>query len=254
MSLNKETGIVLFSRNFPNADSIVTLLGSTKSKTKYALKGIKKSKNRPIVSSEIGSLIAIDYYDHEKDGVKMIKEVNILNRFDAIKSSYGGFLILSYTAELLDKILPDGESYPKIFKLYFEFLTSLNSNEYSPLVLPFFKVKLLAQIGLFSGEFICHFCGQEVLEKKSVFVNPENWEVVCGDCQHVSKNYKTEVSLLSAMMKAKYKNLKSVEIPVSVIKEADSLLNIFLKYYLGASLKTADTFYKSISENYEFHC
>ena len=119
MSLDKETGIVLHSRNCSNADAIITLLGSKHAKTKYTLKGIKKSKNRPIVASEIGSLISIDFYNHEKNGNKIVKEASVMNRFDKIKSSYGGFLILSYTSELLDKILPDGEFYPKIFRLYF---------------------------------------------------------------------------------------------------------------------------------------
>ncbi len=254
MPLEKETGIVLHARVISDADALITILGSVHSKAKYLLKGIKKSKNRPIVATEISALIAVDYYSHEKEGNRIVKEVNVINRFEKIKASYGGFLLLSYTSELLDRLLPDGEFHPKIYKLYLEFLLMLESEGYAPLILPFFKVRLLSAIGLFSGEFNCIFCHKEVLEKKSAFLNPENWEVICGDCQHIQKNLINEIRLLKAILHTRYSNLRNRTVPMSLVIEADFLLNSFLKFYIGRSLKSGDLFYKSLKEDYEFPC
>lgn len=233
-------------------DALITVLGKTQPKAKYILKGIKKSKNRPIVASEISTQIQLDFYSHEKDETRIVKEVSVVNRFEKIKSSFGGFVLLGYTSELLDQLLPDGESHTAIYKLYLEFLNTIDENGYSPLIMPFFKIKLLAAVGLFSGEFRCIFCNMDVLEKKSAFINSENWEVTCGDCQNIQKNTINEIRLFNAIMKNRYLNLKNKSIPLPQIIEIDYLLNSYLKIYIGKPLKSANILYKSLKENYEF--
>ena len=67
MSLLKKRGIILQSTTYSEADALITLLSEDGIKEKFLIKGIKKSKKRPIVASEIGTLIHIDYYYHQKD-------------------------------------------------------------------------------------------------------------------------------------------------------------------------------------------
>ena len=118
MSLLKERGIVVASKLMGEADAVITLLCESGNKSKYRLKGIKKSKNRPIIASEPGTFISIDFYLHKNVEIFNVKEVSVIERFENPKTSYEGYLLITYFCELIDTILPNGDSHAKCFDLF----------------------------------------------------------------------------------------------------------------------------------------
>ena len=130
MSLIKEKGIVVSSKLVGEADALITLLGESGSKAKYRLKGIKKSKNRPIIASETGSYISIDFYLHKNEEIHNVKEVSITERFEKPKATYEGYLLVTYFCELIDTVLPNGDSHARCFELFYAAMLALNAGKF----------------------------------------------------------------------------------------------------------------------------
>ncbi|MCZ8154597.1 MAG: DNA repair protein RecO, partial [Leptospira sp.] len=86
MALKKEKGIVIQSMDFGDSDRMISIAGASEIRMKFVSKGIRKSKRRAISSTELGSLVELDFYDQNEKEWKSIKEINLINRFDSVKS------------------------------------------------------------------------------------------------------------------------------------------------------------------------
>ncbi|HNI91176.1 MAG TPA: DNA repair protein RecO, partial [Leptospiraceae bacterium] len=239
------------TRQVGEADAVITILGESGTKAKYKLKGIKKSKNRPILASELGALIAIDYYQHKNEEIHNIKEVSLIERFEKIKETYEGYLLITYFCELMDTILPNGDSHEKCFELLNAAFHAINEENFQPLILPFFKLKLLSVLGLVSRELICHSCEEDMLLKNAASINSIHLDITCGDCMPPSKNQISIIKLMDRIFKSRYATLSKEETPISLISQLDQILNDYLRAYLNVTLKTFDLFYKSLGGKYE---
>jgi len=253
MSLIKEKGIVVSSKLVGEADALITLLGESGSKAKYRLKGIKKSKNRPIIASETGSYISIDFYLHKNEEIHNVKEVSIIERFENPKATYEGYLLVTYFCELIDTVLPNGDSHAKCFELFYAAMLALNAGKFQPLILPFFKLRLLSLLGIVSKDFTCSICDEPVLTKNSASLQYMNLEMTCGDCHPPNKNQILSIRLMDKIFKNRFAILSQEEIPIAVIVELDQILNDYLRAYLNVTLKTFDLLYKSMGTGYEIH-
>jgi DNA repair protein RecO (recombination protein O) len=245
MSLSKDSGIVVESRPFGETDKIITLISQSGDKPSFILKGIRKSKNRPIVATEIGSLIEIVYYKHGHKEVYHAKEVHVQERFDSLKSNYLGFLVTNVFCEITNRLTPPGGEYKNIFELLQAALFSLNQNGFSILSVPFFKIRLLRALGLVSGEFICLNCESDIFAKNSASINSFNLDIYCNDCKQ-EKNQIEILKLMKAMTIKSYSNLKLETIPISLIIELDQIFSNYMHHSLHIDFKSPEILYQAV--------
>lgn len=253
MSLRKDSGIVLQSKVFSDSDVIFTLLGESQPKSRYIVKGIKKSKRRPIVACEQGSYIQLDYYFHINRDMYNIKELTVVNRFENAKQNYCGFLLIAYLCDLIQAFYPDGDVYHKSFKILYLALNYLNSGQYRPVLIPFFKIRILEEIGLISRELICHSCNRPFTELESCHLEAWNFEIICSDCNTISHNSKPILALLSELFYKNYKTLLADKIPISLLIELDRVLNLYIQAYLNRTIKSHSLLYKELGNHYEVY-
>lgn len=90
MAIRKERGIVIQSRDIGDSDRLISLAGESQSRMNFLSKGIRKSKRRAIITTELGSLVELDYYDQAEKDWKSIKEIHLVKRYDELKSDYLG--------------------------------------------------------------------------------------------------------------------------------------------------------------------
>ena len=181
------------------------------------------------------------------------KEVSVIDRFENPKGSYEGYLLVTYFCELIDTILPNGDSHTKCFELFHAAMSVLNAGKFQPLILPFFKLRLLSLLGLVSKEFHCSICEEPLLTKNSASLHFQNLEMTCGDCNPSKKNQILSIRLIDRIFKTRFANLSQEEISFSVIVDLDQVLNDYLRAYLNVNLKAFEPFYKSIGTKYEIH-
>jgi DNA repair protein RecO (recombination protein O) len=249
LSLLKKRGIILQSNTYSEADALITLLSDDGFKEKFLIKGIKKSKKRPIVASEIGTLIQIDYYFHQNNSTFfLVKEISLEKRYDIIKNNYISTLILCLFLELIEKTLPEGYADPKHFKLLYSALEALEIFGSKILILPFFKFKLLLSLGVVPREYNCQKCGEGILTKDTAKINLVTLEAICGDCEIFSENDIEIIRLFKGISKKSYDLVVTETIPEVLLMRADTILDKFIISSLGISPKSSEMLYRSLHE------
>ncbi|MCW7471471.1 DNA repair protein RecO [Leptospira kanakyensis] len=246
MAIRKERGIVIQSRDIGDSDRMISLAGESQVRMNFLSKGIRKSKRRAIITTEIGSLVEVDYYDQAEKDWKSIKEVHLVNRYDELKSDYLGTLFVLYVAELTSFLYPEGESHPFLFQLLSGSLDTSNEKGFQKQILPFFKLRALAHMGHFPTEFYCHTCGEEVLLKPAAYLSVAEREFLCSDCHPLPKDHLPVLKLFHTMLSKKFSNVLGIFPGESEYRDGDLILNQFLRSLFGKELKSYFEFYKTI--------
>ncbi|EPG76162.1 DNA repair protein RecO [Leptospira fainei serovar Hurstbridge str. BUT 6] len=247
-ALRKAKGIVMESRILPEGDAFLRLLPEEGEVSSFRVKGIKKSKSRPIAAVEPGSLTALDYYMTQGRDTYNVKEIGLIERFDNAKKGYAGTVLVSYLVELVSSFLTEGGVHPQEYKLLYAALKELDEGGYRPIFLPFFKFKLLYVAGFLSKEISCSVCGKELGEMSSCSLEDEHFDVICGDCRTPHPDRIGLVRLIYDCLRSRYKDLKEEKISLELLKEADRLSNRALKPLLGRRLKSEAMLYESLGE------
>ncbi|TGN18184.1 DNA repair protein RecO [Leptospira idonii] len=246
MALKKERGIVIHSMDFGDSDRLISLAGENHIRMKFISKGIRKSKRRPIASTELGSLVEIDFYDQAEKDWKSIKEIVLVNRYDHLKSNYTGTLFLMYLTELTSHLYPEGELHPFLHQLLSGSFDHCSEHGFRAEILPFFKLRALANLGHFPTEFYCVSCGEEVLAKSRSFFSWENREFLCGDCHTLPKDQSSMLRLFHQILKTRFSLFLAARPGSDAIREADYVLNQYLRSITGKEMKSYFEFYKTI--------
>ena len=246
MPIAKETGFVINTRVVNEIDCIFTLLCENSPKAKFIIKGIKKSKTRSILATEPASLVSVDYYA-KGEFLHNVKELTLIERYEKAKTGYTNYLLVSYLCEFTDMFLAEGETYSKCFKIFHALMKVLENDGFQMILLPYYKFKVLLELGFLAGEFYCHECGENVLEKTNSYIDPYTMEIICSDCQNTYKNNIGIIRLLNLLSSSRYSILKELEIDKSLLLETDRILNCYIRNHLHRDLKTDDLLYKSLS-------
>lgn len=250
-ALKKTKGIVMESRILPEGDAFLRLLPEEGEVGSFRVKGIKKSKTRPIAAVEPGSLTVLDYYYTQGRETYNVKEIGLIQRFDRAKTGYTGTVLVAYLVELVSAFLTEGGSHPREYKLLLAALKELDEDGYRPVFLPFFKLKLLYVGGFVSREMECASCGKTVSEMQACSLEESHFEIVCGDCQTPPSDKLGLVRFLQDCLLLRYRDLKEKKISLELLKEADSLSNRALKPLLGKRLKSEAMLYEALGDGLE---
>jgi DNA repair protein RecO (recombination protein O) len=250
MALKKERGIVIQSLDIGDSDRMISLAGASDIRLKFISKGIRKSKRRAISSTELGSLVEIDFYDQLEKDWKSIKEINLINRYDQIKSTYPGTLLMIYFCEMISTLYPEGESHPFLYQLLTGSFEYTESNGIKLALLPFFKLRALANLGHFPTEFFCHTCGESVFNRKSAYFDLENREFLCGDCHTLPRDQLMMIRFFHTILVNRFSKVMELHPARDLIKETDQVLNQFLRSITGKELKSYFEFYKTIGDSF----
>jgi len=249
LSLVKDIGIILESRELAEADCDLTLLTESGYKQRILIKGIRKSKKRPIVASELGSVIELEYYKHPGKEIYLSKEVSIRERYENLKSTYLGFLVVCAVCELTNKLTHFGEEFPLVYKLITTAFQNLSQQKIDILLLPHYKLRLLTILGLASKEFYCHSCEENIFTKNKACILEGSLDIYCGDCRMIEVSQLEVIKLLHAISHKTYTRLLTEPIPKTLILEANQILDRYILLQLAVECKSFDLLYKELQRN-----
>lgn len=115
MRQQKFLGLVIKRANFAEADKLVTLFTKELGKVTFVAKGVRRVKSRRSAHLELFNLVEVQA--HQGRGFSQISEARSVNCFPIMKSSLKQSAYLFYLAEMLDKIMPEGQAFGKTFDL-----------------------------------------------------------------------------------------------------------------------------------------
>lgn len=257
--LKSGKGIVLHRRKDREADTVMRVLLESGENVSVRLHGIRASKKRSQTLTEPGALVHITYYAKERFS-SSLKEGEVADRYEEIKSGYGEVLLVSYLLELTNRAAQDVS--PDLYRLLKGALDQLRqdripvqqSAESLYLFVSFYKVRLLKLLGLLGDAEHCALCGQELGEHAS-WAAPE-MSFHCGDCSTKTLDDGYAARCIHVCSRMRFGNAferlladGAAEQRLAEFRRLDETLGKCLQYYYSSQSVAGPQLYRFLDTN-----
>lgn len=160
-------GLVLSKVNYGEADRILFVLTYHYGRLALLAKGVRRINSRKRGSLEIFNLIR--FQASRGKNLDVIREVELVNSFDKIRTSLKKITLAYYFSEVLLKVLPDGEENKKIFDISLSYFEKLENERNLSALRQKFLFDILTSLGFWPKDKELKnfdFILERVLEKK----------------------------------------------------------------------------------------
>lgn len=200
MPLISAEAIVLNAYPLAEADLLAVLLTRDLGKVRVVAKSARRLKGRFAGALSVLSHLQVDFYERENRDLSYLRSCDLIESFFDVQSDYSFQVVGAYFAEVLDSILPDRESNPKMFRLLLAMLRARSNGVEPAYVLAYFNVWLLRLSGLLPAFESCFSCGRNLRIEGGRFVSAEN-RMFCASCppQGGNRVAGTTIQLASAV-------------------------------------------------------
>lgn len=195
--------IVLRLTDYGEADRIVTLFTLEQGKLQGVARGAKRSRKRFAGALEPFAHLKLQL--HLGTGLVTLSSADIVGIFPGIRSDLTKIGCAAYACELVERLTPDEEPNPRLFRLLYCYLERLDQVPPSPSDRRFFAVNLLKILGY-----------QPELQVRGV-------------------SGETATLLARAMQTGRF---GAVVFPEALLREADLLLNPAIDLHLDRELRS----------------
>lgn len=142
----RDQGVIIKVKQFPGADKLVVLLTRRHGIVESVAKGVSKSSSKNVSSIDLLNHVKVSFY--RTKSLDLLREVEVVNDYQTLKSDSEISKNLLYVLELIDKINTSTGQELKGYNLLFDFL---ESGVRYPLqfqqLLTCFEIKLLETAG-----------------------------------------------------------------------------------------------------------
>jgi DNA repair protein RecO (recombination protein O) len=156
VAIYREVGVVLRTMRLGESDKIVTIVTQGRGKVRAVAKGVRKTKSRFGGRLEPLTHVALQLY--EGRNLDTITQVETIDHFRAVREDLDRLGQATTMLEVVDAIVQEGEQNPRLYQMLLGALRTLEAQS-SPLVVPAFFWKLLAQEGYRPILDQCASCG-----------------------------------------------------------------------------------------------
>jgi DNA repair protein RecO (recombination protein O) len=178
MAIRHDSGIVLRSYPFGEADKIIVLLSPLHGKLRTVAKGVRKTKSR--FGGRLESFMEVDVVLYEGRNLDLITQAECRSTFSSLRRDLDAVAAASTMAEVVDAVAQENEPSVALFELFRRGLAALDSGHTSIDVLTAFLLQLLRVQGLAPSLEHCASCGRtDRLDRFSLAAGG----IVCGDCR-----------------------------------------------------------------------
>ncbi|MCC6499692.1 MAG: DNA repair protein RecO [Anaerolineales bacterium] len=232
--------VVLRHSDYGEADRLLTLYTRQRGKMRVIAKGARK-----IASRKAGH---IEPFTHVKLQLATGRDMFLLTQADTVDAylPLRDDLLLTghaaYALELLDRFTYEDETEnPTLFRLLTETLTRLASRADVWLVLRFYEMRLLDQLGFRPQLFECVNCGREI-KPEDQFFSFSAGGVICPRCgqglKHLHSISVEALKYLRHFQRSGYAEASRARPDLDVQRETESLMQGYFTYLLERELNT----------------
>jgi len=241
--------VVLRHSDYGEADRLLTMYTRQLGKTRAIAKGARK-----IASRKAGH---IEPFTHVKLQLSKGRDMLLITQADTVDAylPLREDLILTsqaaYVMELLDRFTYEGDTEnPSTFRLLTETLSRLASQSDPWLVIRYYEMRLLDQMGFRPQLFECANCGREI-KAEDQFFSFSAGGVICPSCGRGLPNLKNisvdTLKYLRHFQRSSYAEASRARPSPEIQQEAETLMQGYFTYLLERELNTPG-FLKKIRE------
>mgnify|MGYP002859231584 CR=1 FL=1 len=224
----------------------MTFLSRERGKMRAVARSARRIKSKFAGAMEPLTHVHLEFYGKENTDLFRLNSADVLHSFDGLRREFAKVKSALVMAEMLDRMLEDGEPQAEIFNLS---LAVLNRMEMAgqggggggaaedPLLL--FEARFLRELGYQPNLDRCAKCGQVLAEKGAVFQAGAG-DLRCPDCSSGGTRLSAgAVKHLSAVGSLPIERAFQVSTVPAVRTEAQRFLGLFLTAVSGRRLKSS---------------
>jgi DNA repair protein RecO (recombination protein O) len=157
MPLRHDTGIVLRSYPFGEADRVVVLLSPHHGKLRTVAKGVRKTKSR--FGGRLEPFTHVELVLYEGRNLDIVTQVEVVEAFPRLRADLAGVTAASTMVEAVDAVAQEKESSVTLFGLLAGGLRALEGGVVGPDLVSAYLLQLAGVIGIAPALDRCAACG-----------------------------------------------------------------------------------------------
>jgi len=226
MATFKTKGIILKRSNLGEADRILTIYTKDFGKIKVVGKGIRKIKSKLAGNLELFCLDDLMIAEGRNLDIVCgaVTEKCFYNLRNDLKATHTAY----YLSDVIDKLSDEEEPHKEVYELLDDLLSEING-ENAAILLPFFEIKFLSEMGYKPELFHCVICKGKIQNGKNYFDFNEGG-LVCEECNknQISISEKA-IKLLRLFLMHNISHVKKIKIDSKILKEVEKIAQNYLK-------------------------
>lgn len=235
--LHRTEGIVLKTKEYGEADLIVTFLTRDFGIIHTFAKSPRKTKSRFGSSLEPLSHVRLSFWGKENANLPRLTQSDIITSFQSIRESYDCFLRISELLEIILICLPERDVSHNAFGFFLIALGEVASGCSNPLLILTMKIKILKITGFVPKLSGCARCGAS-----GRTFHVKDGAVICDDCSTSGADMQSlspgAIRLYDCLTKWSLEKISRVKPNDALIKELTSVIESHVKYYISREKKT----------------
>lgn len=259
--LYKTRGIILKRSNLGEADRIVTILTEKYGKVRVVAKGVRKTLSKMAGHLEPFCLTRLQMV--EGRNLDIITSAEVEECFYGLRSDLGKTNACFYMAEVIDKMVEEGEPHLEIFDLLCSALRHADLLV-EPLLISYFEINFLSEMGFSPELYHCTKCREAVTPTKNNFdfglgglvceacgtYGVDNVDNIAGASSLSSDRpvmaasadraiSDEAIKLIRLCLKHRFQDIQKIKITPALTREIKSLTSHYLKHIHQKDFKTA---------------
>jgi len=236
--------LILNRQDYKENDSLVTVYTPYFGKLALVARGTKKGGSK--LAGHIEPLTLADIMIVKGKGFDYLGSAVTREAYPKIREDLNKLYYAGQALNLFSRLVKDNQGDERLFFLLVKWLEVLNNfssfrREDGELILSFFTMKLLAELGYKPEMYHCLGCSRKISPNGNYF-NLLSGGLVCGEC--FQKDRLAEVprlelltvtdnciKLLRFMVDNRFKSAEKLKIDQKTLKEARSLLDKFIIFH-----------------------
>lgn len=181
--LSKVRGVVIRTTDYGEGNKIVVLYTEEAGKLAVMARGAKKARSRLAAVTELFTLGEFVFY--RRSGMGTLNSGEIERSRASLRSDIEKTAYAAYAAELVDRLVEDGEASPALFRQLNAALDLIEAGKDAEIVTLIFEMKMLKLAGYAPVLTCCAHCGKED-KTKLVWWSPFHGGALCDSCHNLA--------------------------------------------------------------------
>ncbi|MBT0654678.1 DNA repair protein RecO [Geomobilimonas luticola] len=227
--------IILGATDYREADRLVTFFCHEHGKLRGVARGAKRSRQR--FGGALEPFARLRLQVGLKEGLVQVQGADILTVFAGIRADLARIGCAGYACELVDRLLPEGVTNPRLFRLLSAFLEFLDHSPPVGSARRFFELNLLNILGYRPALEQCAGCGADLAGLGRLGFSAAAGGLLCRNCDTgATQIAATTVSLLQRCLATG--RFGAVDFPSPALAEAGKLLDACIAIHLSRPLNS----------------
>ncbi len=251
MEIQKATGIVLSSRQFGESDYLCTVYTKEFGKRDFVFKGLQKSRRRPQIISEPGTIADVVYYFHDDKMSYIVNEYNIIKHNIGIRNDLRKIYLLYFVLALIEKTTGYNDRNKSLFELIAAGIDNIPGTEFYEHFSVFFSLHLLKLHGILPDFQKCKICSK--IDYNGFHLDTLDFHPVCGKCVGTIKSKTVLFSKITRefifqSMKNKFTSIDHSFFPSQNILDLLFSITLFIESYYHVEIKPKSLLMSELSQ------